>query len=250
MVHCMEKEERMKVLMLNGSPRVAKSVTGKLLAALAAGLAAGGAEIRQFAVSSMKIAPCTGCLSCMHRTPGVCAIKDDMEDIYGVLKTADVLVVGTPVYVDGMSAQTKAAIDRSVACLQPFLTKDKAGRIRHPFNWRMPGRFLLVSTSGFPEPVTFDPLIASFRAGAANFGAEPIGEICVPGSIALQVNPDKLTPHLALIEELGRKLALTDGIDGGLMKKINTPPVTVSEYLEIAASYEQWCSEHIGKPKA
>ncbi|HEY3278029.1 MAG TPA: flavodoxin family protein [Syntrophorhabdaceae bacterium] len=236
----------MNVLILSGSPRGPKSVTNKLLAALAAGISAGNGQVRQFSVCSMKIASCIGCLACMHKTPGVCAIKDDMEEIYGALKTSDILVIGTPVYVDSMSSQMKAVIDRSVACLQPFLVRDKTGRIRHPFNWRMPGRFLLVSTSGFPETATFDPLIATFRAGAANFGAEPIGEVCIPGSIALQIQPDLLAGHLRLIEEMGQGLALEGRIDGESLKKINIPPVQVGEYLEIAASYESWCRERLG----
>jgi multimeric flavodoxin WrbA len=236
----------MKALILNGSPRGPKSVTGRLLQSLEAGLTSGGADVRRFSVCAMKIAPCSGCLSCMHKTPGECAIKDDMEEIYARLKVSDVLIIGAPVYVDNMSSPMKAVMDRSVACLQPFLVKDKTGRIRHPFNWRMPGRFLLVSTSGFPETVTFDPLVAVFRAGAANFGAEPIGEVLLPGSIALQVQPDILEGHLGLIEEMGKGLAETDRIDDDLLKRINTPPLSVDEYLKIAASYESWCREHVG----
>ncbi len=237
----------MNILVLNGSPRGSKSVTAKLLASLSAGLSRGGADVTQCSVCSMKIAPCTGCLACMHRTPGICAVRDDMEEIYGALKKADLLVVGTPVYVDGMTSQMKAVMDRSVACLQPFLTRDKAGRIRHPFNWKMPGRFLLVSTSGFPENETFGPLIASFRAGAANFGAEVVAEVCVPGSVALQVEPGKLSAHLGLIEELGKELAEGGRIDEGLLGRINVPPVTVEEYLAIAASYEAWCRERLAE---
>ena len=237
----------MKVLILNGSPRKQRSVTGKLLASIADGLKDGGAAIREFNLCSMKISPCSACFSCMHRTPGECAIRDDMEEIYSHLKTADILVVGTPVYVDGMSAQTKAVMDRSIACLQPFLTKDHSGRIRHPFNWRMPARFMLVSTSGFPEVETFGPLIAGFRAGAANFGAEPIAEVCVPGSIALQAEPGRLDGHLGLLKALGETLARTDSIDKDLLARVNAPPIGVAEYLEIAASYEAWCREQLAK---
>jgi multimeric flavodoxin WrbA len=236
----------MRVLILNGSPRGPKSVTGKLLASMAAGVSRGGARVDEYGVCGMDIAPCTGCLSCMHRSPGECAIKDDMEQLYLHLKTADVLVIGTPVYVDGMSSQMKAVIDRSVSCLQPFLIRDRAGRIRHPFAWRMPARFVLVSTSGFPEKETFDPLIAGFRAAAANFGSEPVAEICIPGSIALQIDSAKLTHHLGLIEEAGEMLAREGRIDGALLSKVNTPPVGVDEYLRIAASYESWCREKLG----
>ena len=236
----------MKALILNGSPRAPnKSVTLRLLEAFERGLTAGGAEVRQFRAAAMKISPCTGCLACMHRTPGECAIKDDMDQIYPHLRTADLLVIGTPVYVDGMTAQVKAVIDRSVSCLQPFLMKDKAGRVRHPFNWRMPSKFLLISTSGFPEAETFGPLVATFRAEAANFGSEPIGEMCIPGSIALQLSPEKLDGHLGLVAKAGEKLAAAGEIDGSLLAAVNTPPLGVGEYLEIAAGYEAWCREKL-----
>ena len=237
----------MKVLILNGSPRGARSVTARLLGSMAAGLESGGAEVYQYQICAMRIAPCTGCLSCMHLKPGICAIKDDMDEIYPYLRTSDLLVVGTPVYVDSMTAQMKAVMDRSVSSLQPFLVRDGAGRIRHPFNWRMPGKFMLVSTSGFPEKETFSPLIATFRAGAANFGAEPIGEICIPGSIALQIEPARLEGHLALLERIGRGLAETGRVDPDLLSKVNTPPVGVEEYLRIASSYESWCREKLGQ---
>ena len=236
----------MKALILNGSPRAPnKSVTGRLLDTMAQGLTAAGAAVHQVKVAALNISPCTGCLACMHRTPGQCAIRDDMEEIYPHLKTADLLIIGTPVYVDNMTAQIKAVVDRSVSCLQPFLTKDGAGRIRHPFNWRMPPKFMLIATSGFPEIETFNPLIATFRAQAANFGSEPIAEICIPGSIALQLAPEKLDNHLALIAEIGGKLASTGAIDKTLVVKVNNPPVKVDEYLEIAAGYEAWCREKL-----
>jgi multimeric flavodoxin WrbA len=237
----------MKVLILNGSPRGQKSVTARLLESIAAGLSSGGAVVHEYEVCGMRISPCIGCLSCMHKRPGECALKDDMEEIYPHLKTAGLLIVGTPVYVDSMTSQVKAVIDRSVAGMQPYLRRDRAGRVRHPYTWRMPARFMLVSTSGFPEPETFDPLIATFRAQAANFDAEPIGEVCIPGSIALQMEPERLDPHLALIEDLGRNLALTERIDRDMLARINTPPVGVDEYLGIAAAYESWCREHIGQ---
>jgi multimeric flavodoxin WrbA len=80
-------------------------------------------------------------------------------------KTSDLLILAAPLYVDTMTAQLKTVMDRSIACMQPFLVKDVAGRIRHPFTWRMPSSFLLLSTSGFPEQENFLPLIAPSGAG-------------------------------------------------------------------------------------
>jgi len=120
------------------------------------------------------------------------------------LKQADLLVLASPVYTDGMSAQLKAVIDRSICAMQPFLKPDGEGRLRHPLWWPLPWSFLLVATCGFPEPKTFAPLVAAFRAQAANFGTRALAEVCVPGSI---VRPQALEGHLDLLHRAGRELA-------------------------------------------
>ena len=242
-------EGPMDVLILNGSPRGSRSVTGKLLQSLADGLVAGGASITLFRVAEMRIGPCNACLSCMHKHPGVCVQKDDMEQICERLKVSDLLVLGTPVYTDTMTAQIKAVMDRSVCSLQPFLMKDRAGRVRHPRWWNMPAKFLLVATSGLPEAETFNPLIATVKAQAANMTSELIGCVCVPGSIALQVEPSKMAHHLELLSRLGNVIARTGKADGELLNALNIPPVTVAEYLTIAASYETWCRRKLGMEK-
>ena len=236
----------MEVVMLNGSPRGTKSVTGKLLDALASGLEAGGAVVVQFKVASMNIEPCNACLACMHRTPGECVQKDDMAQIYPRLRTADLLVMGTPVYTDNMTAQLKAVIDRTIACLQPFLTRNDASKIVHPHWWDMPAKYFLVSTCGFPEMSNFDPLIATFRAQAVNAGSTSVGEVCIPGSIALQMRADRLTPYLDLLTELGKTMAASGDPDRAIVEQLNRPPCTVDEYLAIASEYEAWCRGKLG----
>jgi multimeric flavodoxin WrbA len=237
----------MKGLILNGSARGRKGVTGKLLDAISKGLAKANAELKTFEIRKLSISPCTGCLSCMHKTPGKCAIQDDMEPIYEALKTSDLLIMATPLYVDTMSAQLKTVMDRCLACLQPFLIKDDTGRVRHPFNWRMPAKFLLLSTSAFPEREVFASLIATFRAEAANLSSTAVGEICIPGSIALQMEPELLDRHLSLLEEAGEILGVTGGIPEDLLQHLNTPPVDVERYLQVATKYEDWCRAQLGK---
>jgi multimeric flavodoxin WrbA len=235
-----------RILVLNGSARKERGVTGKLLKSLVKGFSGEGAEVREFQIQAMTIGPCTACLSCMHRKTGECALRDDMDIIYQELKAADLLVMASPVYLDGMSAQLKAVMDRCMCCMEPFLARDNAGRVRHTFSWRMPEKFVLVSTAGFAETETFGPLIATFRAQVANFGSQVLGEICIPGSIALQVAPQALELHLRLLEEAGRAIAATGKLDPELLKQLNTPPLTVDEYLAMSAKYESWARKQLG----
>ncbi len=95
----------------------------------------------------------------------------------------------------------------------------------------------LITTSGFPERETFDPIIATFKAEAANFDAESIGEVCIPGSIALQIEPRLLERPLSLVKEAGVLVAETGRLSEELLEQINTPVVGVDGYLQITAQY-------------
>jgi multimeric flavodoxin WrbA len=170
-----------------------------------------------------------------------------MDQIYPLLKESDLFVMGTPVYTDNMSAQMKTVMDRCICGMDPFLRVDAANRVRHPYRWAMPSKFFLVSTSGFPEMESFLPLIMTFRAQAANFGSEPTGEICVSGSIALQMAPQLLEPCLSSIQRAGKMLALQEKIEPVLLEEIRRPIVTQGQYLEISAKYEAWARKSRGE---
>ena len=237
----------MNVIALNGSARGKKGVTWRLLDSLLKGLSEGGATVKDIQLKEMNISYCKACLTCMHKTPGQCGQRDDMDQIYPLLKESDLFVMGTPVYTDNMSAQMKTVTDRCICGMDPFLRVDPANRVRHPYSWTMPSKFFLISTSGFPEMETFQPLIMTFRAQAANFGCESIGEICVPGSLALQAAPQLLGPRLDKIQQAGKMLALHERVDTTLLEEINRPLMTREQYLEISAKYEAWARKSRGQ---
>jgi multimeric flavodoxin WrbA len=241
------KGETMNVIALNGSARGKKGVTWRLLDSLLKGLSEGGASVRDIQLKEMNISYCRACLTCMHKTPGQCVQRDDMDQIYPLLRESDLFVMGTPVYTDNMTAQMKTVMDRCICGMDPFLRLDPANRVRHPYRWTLPPKFLLVSTSGFPEMESFQPLIMTFRAQATNFGCKSIGEICIPGSIALQMAPQLLEPCLDKIQQAGKMLALHEKIDPTLLEEMSRPIVTRDHYLEISKKYEAWARNSRGE---
>ncbi len=231
----------MRVLTLGGSGRGNRGVTGRLLAALAEGLAAGEAEVTGFETAALRVAPCRACLACLHQHPGECAQRDDMDRLYPHLRGADLLVVATPVYLDGLPAPLKAVFDRCLCSLSPFLARDPSGRVRHPAVWSLPPAWLLLASCGFPEPTTFEPLVAHFRAMARNAGARPLAEFLVPGSLAIQMEPAALAPRLDQLRRAGRRLATGETPPPALRAAINRPLFGRDRYLALAARYEAWC---------
>lgn len=99
-----------QVLALYGSPR-REGNTDILMEELLSGLSRdGGVEITRIYICENDIKPCNGCGYC--ETHGTCCIKDDMQRFYPVLDRSEIIVVSSPVYFYGISAQCKTFIDR------------------------------------------------------------------------------------------------------------------------------------------
>lgn len=103
----------MNVLALLGSPRK-NGNTSFLLDEYLKGLGESNSEteIVKVFLQEKHIRPCAACNACHNRTPGKCAIKDDMRELYPLFQEAKLVVFATPVYWCGVSAQLKAFLDR------------------------------------------------------------------------------------------------------------------------------------------
>jgi multimeric flavodoxin WrbA len=101
------------ILGISGSPR--RMATEHILDEALKMLKERGLETAQFTVRGKQISPCRHCDYCLKNKE--CMIKDDMYQFYSLLREANGLVIATPVYNGGLSAQTKIVIDRTRAAL-------------------------------------------------------------------------------------------------------------------------------------
>lgn len=102
----------MKVLGIMGSPR-RQSNTEILLDRALAGAKETGAEVEKVVVSELKVYPCMEIYACLK--DGKCAIKDDMQWLYGKLLETDHIVFASPIFFYGLTSQSKAIVDRCQA---------------------------------------------------------------------------------------------------------------------------------------
>ncbi|MDH5664032.1 MAG: flavodoxin family protein [Candidatus Bathyarchaeota archaeon] len=91
-----------------GSPR--KQATEYVLREALNMLEKMGFEAKFFTVRGKNISFCRHCDYCLKNKE--CAVKDDMYELYPLLKDAQGMIIATPVYNGGVSAQTKAVMDR------------------------------------------------------------------------------------------------------------------------------------------
>ncbi len=113
----------MKVVAVNGSPRK-KGNTHDMLEAAAGELRAEGIKVEFVSLAEHEVKPCSGCEKC-YKKAWDCSIEDDGIAVLKKMASADGVLVASPVYFGGVTAQLKALIDRSVMAYTNTEFKDK-----------------------------------------------------------------------------------------------------------------------------
>ncbi len=104
--------KNMKIVVINGSPHSETQSTSKYLAKrFVDGAASRRHDIFVFDAANEETHPCKGCDHC--HMDGDCIFKDAIETkLMPKMLEADLLVLVTPLYYFGMSAQLKIVVDR------------------------------------------------------------------------------------------------------------------------------------------
>ncbi len=99
----------MKALVILGSPR-ANMNTDTLLNEVIKGLQSQNVEVEKIMLGRLKFDPCIACDACAKT--GHCYKQDDLTSIYDKFNNSDIIVVGSPMYFNSVTAITKAMVDR------------------------------------------------------------------------------------------------------------------------------------------
>ncbi|MBN1917472.1 MAG: flavodoxin family protein [Verrucomicrobia bacterium] len=214
----------MKILVFNSSPRKERGMTAALLGPFLDGAKEAGAEIELVYVADLKVKPCLGCFYCWLKTPGRCVQKDDMAGVLEKVVGSDVLVLGTPLYVDGMTGTMKMMLDRFIPLALPFFELVD-GRTRHPGRYgRHDARVVLVSVSGFPEVENFSGLIEHVKAICANMHGAFAGAVLRPGAPLIPFLKQQGVPvedAFDAAREAGRQLVRDGAMSPGTLAAVS-----------------------------
>lgn len=100
----------MKILTINGSPKIKGGCTDRALREVEKTLEENGVEFERINVGNKDI---RGCISCNYcREHGKCVFNDLVNETASKLADADGIIVGTPVYYAGANGQILAFLDR------------------------------------------------------------------------------------------------------------------------------------------
>ena len=100
------------VLGIYGSPRKGGN-TDILLDTVLQTLEENGVVVQRVFIRNLKMTGCIECGKCDDT--GICAINDQMQEVYPLLESAKVIILSSPVFFYGISWGAKALVDRAQA---------------------------------------------------------------------------------------------------------------------------------------
>jgi multimeric flavodoxin WrbA len=192
----------MKTIAFFGSPRV-NGNTDLLLHEAIRGVESLGQSVKIFRLNLMNIRPCQNCGGCDET--GECILTDQMDEIYPEIRTADRVILASPIFFFSLSAQAKIMIDRcqSFWCEKYLLKKPipegKYGR-----------RGLLLLAGGMKKEIGVQCSEATAKAFFRTVsipGHETLAYLGVDAKGAILEHPTALKEAF----EAGRKLASATG---------------------------------------
>ena len=197
-----KKVSQLKILGIAGSPR-RNGNTDHLLQQVMGGAASQGVKTKTVVLSELNISPCRHCDGCIKT--GKCIINDDMQWLHTDLRETDRIVLASPIFFMGVTAQTKAMIDR---CQALWVIKYilKLPVAINPDKERLG---IFISVGGTKLRNLFEPAKATVRSWFTTLDIKYAGALVFSGideSRSIHLHPTALKDAFSI----GQKLAISN----------------------------------------
>lgn len=229
----------MNIIVINAAPRMEAGNTQVILNPFLVGARHEGAKLDIALLAKKKIRPCRGCFTCYAKTPGECVQNDDMEALVARIRAADLMILATPLYLDGMTSLAKIFIDRLVVFLDPHFAKADQGFL-HPLRWKFPQKIFLVSVCGYPGLFNFDPLVLHVQQIARNLHAEFAGALLRPAVFSILLTkkyPDRVKNVLDAVRSAGGELVRNGRVSEETSRAVSADICSPDELMTMANAY-------------
>jgi len=228
----------MKVTVFNGSPRGKRSNSHQIVEPLLEGAREAGAETKEVFLIEKDIKHCLGCFACWEKTPGICAIKDDMEELIELFLESDYVGLATPVYGMLMTAVLKNFTDRLLPLAMPHIERSENGGFYHEGRVRHMPRQFFIANAGFPGEHNFDllkPYIG--MQGMVLEVYRNCGEALQPGENDSPELFEQIELFKAALKEAGRQMVEKGEVSKETVEKIHMPLMSDEDYMVQANEY-------------
>jgi multimeric flavodoxin WrbA len=175
----------LRVFSIIGSPHDGKSKTRALIEDFSNEISRNGVELENEIISLGRkvVNPCRGCWTCTFGKP--CPIKDDLREIKQKMLGCDMLIIGSPVYLNQVSAQMKALFDRLFFWCH-----------KYPLQGKYSLSAVTADNDGYKETAAFiEKMLAAY--GTLSFGSITNIGACNPDFFPWRVNAKTHNHNLA-----------------------------------------------------
>ena len=144
------------ILAIYGSPRRGGN-TSVLLDHAVQGALDGGALVEKVFLRELKMSPCLEIYGC--KKDGRCVIRDDFQRVYDQLLVGQALILASPIFFGGVTAQVKILMDR---CQSLWVKKYWIDKVRYG-EWEAKRKGLFISVGATRGQNLFDGALCSVK---------------------------------------------------------------------------------------
>ena len=175
---------KMKIIGINASPKGEKSQTRRLVMGVLEGARQAGADVTFIDLCSLDVHYCTACGTCYAK--GECIHDDDFPMLLEKMLDADGIVLGSPNYIQQVTAQLKTMLDRMADNVHCQSFSGKYG--------------CAVCTAGGSHA---EEVADYINEALLQYGATTVGKVAV----LVGADPNAIVVGEKQAKDLGRKLA-------------------------------------------
>lgn len=211
--HSAETHGSPKALAINTSPDKNNGVVARLLDPFLEGMKSAGFQVELYYARDLVIFPCCGNLNCTVRTPGNCMAYDDMRWLRQKIGQADVLILASPLYFNGIvgpegaTVSLKSLLSRLVPVNQAPLEVPYEHAVHTTREAVSLRKVVIASGCGFWEIGDFYPVLTHIKALCYNTFPDFAGNITGESGVLLRGALENGTSDID-IREVSRKAGI------------------------------------------
>lgn len=236
-----------KLLFLRANPR--KTGFSEKLFNLFVNGAREYADVFDIDLTTEKLSPCIGCYHCWTTTPGTCIQHDAMSSIIDLFKSADLLVIATPLYAFGVSSYCKMFLERTFPLLAPgIILNDKNRELNNlRFPNCKPSAMAVLLIGGLKSAEHAEGALKTLESYAEGFGMKFGGALVRTESFILQfagTKPKTVKNIEHAFQQAGAQFAETECISKEICDKAALQLAPDIDYFEKYSNiYWQYASD-------
>lgn len=229
----------MNILVLNGSPRGANSITMQISNVFLSGYMNNKNDsLEVINIYEKKINNCIGCYHCWNTKEGKCIHKDDVDEIIEKFLNADTIVWSFPIYAHGMPSKIKAFMERLIPIDYPYIEKREDGGSKHvQKHSRAHHKYFLISSGGlYSQENNFEALLKQFDI---LYGDNYHAIICTESELfKIDLMKNKVERYLKTVNKAGEQYRIYGKLNDVTAKQLDNLLMNPNLYIETAN--ESW----------